>query len=65
MNRSERIAKEIDDAKKEFEKVRVTNEELREVVMELQTQVNKILKWKKYGILCFSVILCVLFFRMF
>lgn len=43
MNRLESIAKEIDDAKKEFEKVRVTDEKLGKVVIELQTQVNKIL----------------------
>lgn len=61
MNRLESITKEIDDAKKEFEKVRVTNEELGKVVMELQTQVNKILKWKNMEYYVSCNLMCIVF----
>ena len=60
INRLESIAKDLDETKNQYEKLRVKNEELGDVGLELQIQLNKMLKWKKtLKIMCF-VMLCVL-----
>lgn len=47
--------KEIDAANMEVAKLRFTNEEEKINLMELQTQMNKMLNWKKIGRWCFSL----------
>ena len=65
MNKLENTAKDLDEIKNQYEKLRIRNEQLGDAVMELQIQLNKMLKWKKsLKIMCF-VMLCVCLIKLF
>lgn len=63
-SRLDKLVKEVNTAKIEVKNRRATNEEHKQQLRELQTQMKKMVNWEIFWKIMFCIVLCVLVFRM-